>query len=171
MTVHFMVEKTLNFLIQNSQVDLQPLDAKTARFSLTDLPLTLNFICTNGRIFVVDNHQTPADVDIEFKSRVFFALLKGAELGELLRQAKIKIHGDIKPAQLLVDLLKSADLDLEELLSQYTGDIVAHEVGKMAKKFKQNAGESDHPFTALKAHFEDFLINPAVSKSYKNKTH
>jgi hypothetical protein len=48
---------------------------------------------------------------------------------------------------------------------------VAHEVGKMAKKFKQNAGKSDHPFTALKAHFEDFLINPAVSKSYKNKTH
>ncbi len=168
---HFVLEQALNFLIQTGSIDTTPLDSKIIQFSLQDLPLDVNFICTNERIFVVSDTAKSADVDIELKSSVFFALFKGEDLTELLRQDKIKIHGDVKTAQLLVDMLEAVDIDLEEALSQYTGDIVAHEVGKIAKKIKQTAQKSNNIFDTLKDSLGDLIINPSMSKLHKNKHH
>jgi ubiquinone biosynthesis protein UbiJ len=58
---------------------------------------------------------------------VFLQLMQGEDLTELLRQDKIIIHGDVKTAQLLVDLLQQVEFDFEEELSKFTGDIVAHQ--------------------------------------------
>jgi len=166
---HFVLEQALNFLIQNGSIDIKPLESKVIRFSLIDPLLEVNFICTNDRIFVTSDTSTPSDVDIKLKPNVFFALFKGEDLTDLLRQDKIQIHGDVKTAQLLVDLLTETDIDLEEMLSQYTGDIVAHEIGKKAEKFKQIAKDSPNPIEALKNGLSDFLISPKVSKRYTNK--
>jgi ubiquinone biosynthesis protein UbiJ len=43
-------------------------------------------------------------------------LMQGEDLTELLRQDKIIIHGDVKTAQLLVDLLQQVEFDFEEEL-------------------------------------------------------
>ena len=87
---------------------------------------------------------------------MFLSLFQGEDLTELLREDKIVIHGDVKTAQLLVDLLQQVDIDFEELLSQYTGDVVAHQVGKLAKKLKS----LDQPLTAIKDGVAHFLIRP-----------
>jgi ubiquinone biosynthesis protein UbiJ len=58
----------------------------------------------------------------------FADLLKQAKLHDMLRQDKIIIHGDVKTAQLLVDILQQLDFDFEEVMSQWTGDIIAHQV-------------------------------------------
>jgi len=168
---HFVLEQALNFLIQNGSVNIKPLESKVIRFTLIDSLLEVNFICTNNRIFVTSDLSTPSDVDIKLKPGVFFALFKGEDLTELLRQDKIHIHGDVKTAQLLVDLLSEADIDLEELISQHTGDIIAHEIGKTAKKFKQIAKTSPNPIDALKDGLSELLISPKVSKQYANKNH
>lgn len=168
---HFVLEQALNFLIEESSIDLSPLDQKIIQFSLQDLPFDVNFVCTNNRIFVLSATDNPCSVSIKLKASIFFALFKGEELTELLRQDKIVIHGDVKTAQLLVDLLQSIEIDLEEVLSQYTGDIIANEVGKIAKNFKNIAKESANPIDAIKAGLGELLINPTVSKLYKNKQH
>jgi ubiquinone biosynthesis protein UbiJ len=97
-----------------------------------------------------------ADVDIKLKSNVFLKLIQGEDLTELLRQDKIMIHGDVKTAQLLVDLLQQVEFDFEEALSKFTGDIVAHQVGKIAKKFKS----SDNSLASIKDKITNFLITP-----------
>ncbi|HIB28227.1 MAG TPA: hypothetical protein EYO47_03005 [Candidatus Thioglobus sp.] len=168
---HFALEQALNYLIQTGEIDLKPLDNKTIRFSLQDLPLDVNFVCTNDRIFVISDTSRNSDVDISLGAGVFFALFKGDDLTELLRQDKIVIHGDVKTAQLLVDLLQSVDIDLEEALSQYTGDIVAHKAGKIAKNFKKIAQNSSNPLDAIKDSLSALLITPTVSKLYKNDHH
>ena len=168
---HFALEQALNYLIQTGEIDLKPLDNKTIRFSLQDLPLDVNFVCTNDRIFVISDTGRNSDVDISLRAGVFFALFKGDDLTELLRQDKIVIHGDVKTAQLLVDLLQSVDIDLEEVLSQYTGDIVAHKAGKIAKNFKKIAQNSSNPLDAIKDSLSALLITPTVSKLYKNDHH
>ena len=140
-------------------------DVWTPYFSLEDLPLDVNFVCTNDRIFVTTDTSADADVDIKLKSSVFLALFQGEDLTELLRQDKIVIHGDVKTAQLLVDLLQQLDIDLEEALSKYTGDIIAHQVVKMAKKFKT----SDNPLEALKNELTTLLVAPSKSSLFKNK--
>ena len=162
---HFVLEQALNYLIDQGNADLGALNGKTLYFSLEDLPLDVNFVCTNDRIFVTTDTSIGADVDIKLKSSVFLALFQGKDLTELLRQDKIVIHGDVKTAQLLVDLLQQLDIDLEEALSKYTGDIIAHQVGKMAKKFKT----SDNPLEALKNELTTLLVAPSKSSLFKNK--
>jgi ubiquinone biosynthesis protein UbiJ len=46
--------------------------------------------------------------------------------------------------------------DFEEELSKFTGDIVAHQVGRIATKFKS----SDNPLAAIKDKITHFLIAP-----------
>ena len=162
---HFVLEQALNHLIDQGNADLSALNGKTMYFALEDLPLDVNFICTNDRIFVTTDTSAGADVDIKLKSSVFLALFQGEDLTELLRQDKIIIHGDVKTAQLLVDLLQQIDIDLEEVLSKYTGDIVAHQIGKLAKSFKA----SDNPLERLKDELTALLITPKKSKPFKNK--
>jgi len=162
---HFVLEQALNYLIDQGNADLSTLNGKTLHFALEDLPLNVNFVCTNDRIFVTTDTSADADVDIKLKSSVFLALFQGKDLTELLRQDKIVIHGDVKTAQLLVDLLQQLDIDLEEALSKYTGDIIAHQVGKMAKKFKT----SDNPLEALKNELTTLLVAPSKSSLFKNK--
>ena len=162
---HFVLEQALNYLIDQGRADLSALNGKTLYFALEDLPLNVNFICTNDRIFVTTDTSAGADVDIKLKSSVFLALLQGEDLTELLRQDKIVIHGDVKTAQLLVDLLQQIDIDFEEVLSKYTGDIIAYQVGKLAKSFKA----SDNPLETLKDELTTLLIAPTKSKLFKNK--
>ncbi len=162
---HFVLEQALNYLIDQGKADLGALNDKTLYFSLEDLPLDVNFVCTNNRIFVTTDTSAGADVDIKLKSSVFLALLQGEDLTELLRQDKIIIHGDVKTAQLLVDLLQQIDIDFEEILSKYTGDIVAHQVGKLAKNFKT----SDNPLEAIKNELTTLFVAPSESALFKNK--
>jgi len=166
---HFVLEQALNYLITTGSINVDALSGKTVRFSLKDLPLDVNFICTNERIFVVSDLSRKSDVDIKLKSNVFFSLFKGEDLTELLRQDKIVIHGDVKTAQLLVDTLQQVDIDVEEILSQYTGDIVAHELGKIAKNVKKVALQSNNQIDAIKNGITQLLINHQKSETFKNK--
>jgi ubiquinone biosynthesis protein UbiJ len=163
---HFVLEQALNYLIDHGNADLRALNGKTIYFVLEDLPLMVNFVCTNDRIFVTTDTNTSADVDIKLKSSVFLALFQGENLTELLRQDKIIIHGDVKTAQLLVDLLQQIDIDLEELLSKYTGDIIAHQLGKLSKNLKKT---NDNPLETLKDELATLLIAPSKSGLFKNK--
>jgi ubiquinone biosynthesis protein UbiJ len=162
---HFVLEQALNYLIDQGDADLGALNGKTLYFALEDLPLDVNFVCTNDRIFVTTDTSAGADVDIKLKSSVFLALFQGEDLAELLRQDKIIIHGDVKTAQLLVDLLQQIDIDLEEALSKYTGDIIAHQAGKLAKNFKA----SDSPLEAIKNELTTLFVAPSESDLFKNK--
>ncbi len=168
---YFALEQALNYLIQTGNLDLKPLDNKTIRFALQDLPIELNFISANGRIFVISDTERQNDVDIRLSAGVFFALFKGEDLTELLKQDKLIIHGDVKTVQCLVDLLHSVDIDLEEVLSHYTGDIIAHKAGKIAKDVKHLVQHSNNPLDALKDGLSQLLIMPTVSKLYKNNRH
>ncbi|VVH64423.1 hypothetical protein BSPLISOX_2559 [uncultured Gammaproteobacteria bacterium] len=151
-----ILQSVLNHLLEVHHIDIHPLEGKTVHFSLQDFPIEVNFICTNARIFVTTDTTTHADVDIKLKSSVFLQLMQGEDLTELLRQDKIIIHGDVKTAQLLVDLLQQVEFDFEEELSKFTGDIVAHQVGRIATKFKS----SDNPLAAIKDKITHFLIAP-----------
>lgn len=153
---HFLLENALNYVIEQGGINLEALNGKTLHFSLDDLHLSVNFVCVNDRIFVTDAKNDAYEVDIRLKSSAFLALLRGEALADLLRQDKIIIYGDVKTAQLLVDLLQQSDVDLEELLSHWTGDIIAHQAGKFAR----GTQKSDYSLTSLKDKLTNLLITP-----------
>lgn len=151
-----VLEKALNHLLTAHQIDISALEGKTIHFSLQDLPMDVGFICTNARIFVSSDTTKAPDVDIKLQLESFLALLRGQDLTDLLKQDKIVIHGDVKMAQLLVDLFQQVGFDFEEVLSKYTGDIVAHQVGKSVKKFK----DIESPLDAIKDKAVNLFVAP-----------
>lgn len=75
------------------------------------------------------------------------AILSGTPLGllrmaaapadsSLLLAGEVKIHGDMDLGRKLKALLQGLDLDWEELLSRYMGDILAHQVGNGIRNLK-----------------------------------
>jgi ubiquinone biosynthesis protein UbiJ len=152
-----ILEKSLNALLEIGNIDITPLTEKTIHFHLKHTPLDLFFVCNNNRIFVLNEGNTP-DVDMTLEPAVFLALFKGEALKDLLKKDKIIMSGDMKTAQLLVDLFEQVEIDPEEWLSYYTGDIIAHEIGNIARKIRQ----TDDPIAKAKDKISRFLIQPNV---------
>ncbi len=160
-------ERALNALIAQGQEDLAPLEGKIIRLCLQDLTLEMDFLCVNNRLFVLDDGTQTPDIQIATQHWVLLDLLQGVRPTELLKADKITIHGDVKTAQLLLDLLKNSRLDLEELVSHWSGDIVAHQLGKIAKvsaKFSAEKGNKDGLLASLKDGLTQWIVAPSKIK-------
>jgi ubiquinone biosynthesis protein UbiJ len=69
----------------------------------------------------------PVDCLIELNLETLPKLRDSSKLTQLIQQKQLNLIGDIYVAQTFSGLLKDLDIDWEELLSQYTGDVVAHQ--------------------------------------------
>ena len=100
----------------------------------------------------------------------FLSLFKGIPLEDLIEKEDIEINGSIKTAQNLADLLASSSIDIEELVSQYTGDIVAHQVGRSLNQIKNISLSNDGSIIDnLKEELTTILIAPSRAKIFKGR--
>lgn len=130
-------ELALNASIKGSsvaQADLQRLAGKVIALELIGLPVKLHFLPQPGRLTVAADYHGEADITV----RAPAASLIGAALKRDDAPPKgMQINGDAETAQIFSRLLKHADLDWEELLSQYTGDVAAHQIGNAVRSFRR----------------------------------
>lgn len=130
-----VVERTLDSALSGSsaaQHDLKQLNGKTIAVELKELPFKLYFLPRDGKLHVHAEHDGPSDIAVRAAS---FALLEAVwKRGEAPPRG-IQINGDAETAQTFSRLLKQADLDWEELLSRYIGDVAAHQIGSLARGF------------------------------------
>jgi len=168
------LEKTLNHLINTNNIDTEGLDNKIIGLSVDEFNLKLLFMFTNSRVFVMEMHdQQNVDVDIKLNKTAFLSLFKGASFEELIESDEIDINGSVKTAQQLADLIALASIDVEELVSHYTGDIIAHhQLGKSIKLVKGKANNDKvNIVEALKNDLTTLLVAPSRSRFFNNKTH
>ena len=128
---------------------------------------------TNSRVFVMEMHDKKnVDVDIQLNKTAFLSLFKGTSFEELIESDEIEINGNIKTAQQLADLIALASIDVEELVSHYTGDIIAHQLGKSIKLIKSKTGNDKvNIVETLKNDLTTLLVAPSRSRFFNNKTH
>ena len=161
------IEKSLNHMINTNSIDTERLDNSLIGISVHDIDLKLFFMFANSRVFVIEDN---VDVDITLNKKAFLSLFKGASFEELIENDEIEINGSIKTAQQLADLMALSSIDIEELVSQYTGDIIAHQLGKTLNVIKgksiQDTGEI---FENFKNELTTLLVAPSRSKIFKNK--
>ena len=167
------LEKTLNHLINTNNIDVEGLDNKIIGLSVDEFNLKLLFMFTNSRVFVMEKHdQQNVDVDIKLNKTAFLSLFEGASFEELIESDEIDINGSVKTAQQLADLIALASIDVEELVSHYTGDIIAHQLGKSIKLVKGKANKDKVNITeTLKNDLTTLLVAPSRSRFFNNKTH
>lgn len=123
------VELALNAAIAGSsaaQTDLRHLEGKVVGFELTGLPVKLWFLPQPGRLTVAAAYHGPADIQVSAPAASLFA---AALKRDDAPPRGMQINGDAETAQVFSRLLRRADLDWEELLSRYTGDVAAHQIG------------------------------------------
>ena len=127
------VELALNASIEGSsgaRADLKRLAGKVMALNLDGLPLKLWFLPQAERLTVAADYHGEADIEV----RVPAASLLSAALQEGDAPPRgMQINGDAETAQVFSRLLKQADLDWEELLSRYTGDAAARQLGNLAR--------------------------------------
>ena len=167
------LEKTLNHLINTNNIDAEGLDNKIIGLSVDEFNLKLLFMFTNSRVFVMEmRDQQNVDVDIKLNKTAFLSLFKGASFEELIESDEIDINGSIKTAQQLADLIALASIDVEELVSHYTGDIIAHQLGKSIKLVKGKTNNDKVSIVeTLKNDLTTLLVAPSRSRFFNNKTH
>ena len=101
----------------------------------------------------------------------FLSLIKGAPLEDLIEKEDIEINGSIKTAQQLADLLAASSIDIEELVSKYTGDIIAHQIGLSIKQIKNISLKNNGSIIDnLKEELTTILLAPSRSTIFKDRT-
>ena len=163
------IEKALNHLINVNNIDLKLIDNKIISLRVDEIDLGLFFLCLNSRIFVIERLQNKkTDVSIVMNKASFLAMFEGSTLEELLEAEDIEINGSVNTAQQLANLLASSSIDIEELISQYTGDIVAHKIGQAFRQFKEVSLSNDRSVIRnIKDEITTTIVAPSRSKLFK----
>ena len=166
------LEKTLNHLINTNNIGTEGLNDKIIGLSVDEFNLKLLFMFTNSRVFVMEmQDQQNISVDIKLNKTAFLSLFKGASFEELIESDEIEINGSVKTAQQLADLIALTSIDVEELVSHYTGDIIAHQLGKSINLIKTKTNNDKvNIIETLKNDLTTLIVAPSRSRFFNNKT-
>jgi len=122
-------------LDDDSQQRLKKLSGKSLQVTIKELPWPLLFSFSEQidvRTVITpenDLEPSPEPVDclIELNLETLPKLKDSSQLTQLIQQKQLNLIGDIYVAQTFSALLKDLDVDWEEQLSHYTGDVMAHQ--------------------------------------------
>ena len=139
------LERAVNRLIvmdPDAKLFLEPLAGKTIAINLPALGLEL-YCCPGVHgIQFIEQLQEEADTRLT-GSPVSLALmgLSDSPQGALFG-GDVTIEGDVHVARRFQDLFEKLDIDWEEQLSRYTGDVIDHRVGNLIRAGRDWCGES-----------------------------
>jgi ubiquinone biosynthesis protein UbiJ len=131
------METAINGLLasdQNSGERLSKLDGRRVRLNLQDLAITLDFLFTRYRVAVslvtTAEPDTPeADTLISGSMPALFAMAMPDESGHWGGPgSRVRISGDATLARDVERLFSRLDPDWEAGLSQFTGDVIGHQL-------------------------------------------
>lgn len=132
------IEKTVNqyfSLDPESKSQLQKINGKVIAFTITRPPLTFFLKFDQDKVILLDACEKP---DASIKGDLFSFLQLKFQSSDLttLSKTSIELSGDAELAETFNAILNSMEIDWEEHLSHFTGDIVAHSLLSVAGAVK-----------------------------------
>lgn len=122
----------------NSNTALQGLANKTLAIVLAELPFPLVFMVTEQHVSVLSN-QDNTDCKITTSLNTLWLLQKNYSLTDLIKTDKLAIDGDLKVAQLYVQLFENIDIDWQTALAKHIGDIPTYKLSQLFSSLKNKA--------------------------------
>jgi ubiquinone biosynthesis protein UbiJ len=150
----------------NAYLDLDPetaaklggMSGKVIGIEITDLGLTLFISPVQDRLRVLPKYEgEPEAVVIGSSMTLARPGLRGDPSG-LLTRGSIKIRGDMELGKQFFDVLTSIEVDWEEQLSRYVGDIFAHQIGNI---FRALQAWTQRTQISLKQNLSEYLQEEA----------
>ena len=112
---------------------LQPLEGRIIALHLRLLELTVMLRVDQGRIALVRDTDAEPDTVLHGTPLGMARLGLGRDSAGTLFSGEVEITGDVETGQAFKAALDAMDIDWEEQLSHLTGDIVAHQLGNLAR--------------------------------------
>lgn len=131
------LETSVNHILKQDPATLEKfsvLQDKVIAFELTDLNLTIYLFPHNEGVQVKYLYQGKADTTLQGNSLAFVNMSLG-DATESFFSGEVRIKGDIELGQHFKRILDQLDLDWEEWLSSFTGDLVAYKTGGIIRSF------------------------------------
>lgn len=139
-----LIENFLNHYIQldpESHRHLELLHGKVIAIQSRHFNHQLYLIFRRKKIHINSHYE--GNVDVTLKGTPFdFLRLSSQSDSASVFASDIEITGDMEVAEKFKSLFAELEIDWEEQLSTYTGDIIAHQVGNFVRAFSAWAKQS-----------------------------
>lgn len=123
---------------------LTKLNGKQLAIELKELDNTF-VVAFSDRIDLLLPEQSVEQQEQQWDCKITLSIMSAKELQDpsritqLIKQDKLDVQGDMQIAQDFSALVKELDIDWEEHLSQYTGDVLAHHLIKTGRQVHNSA--------------------------------
>ena len=137
-----VIETSLNQLLaldKQSPERLRKLTGKVLKLELRELK-PLWFVVSERRLDVLARYEGEADAVLRLSLTALGLLKEPSALTRYIREEKLDLSGDPQLVQAFSALLGELDIDWEEELSRYTGDVVAHTLRSGARQARRFVG-------------------------------
>lgn len=131
--IEMMINQTVG-LDPDAQSRLQSLNNKIIKVVLTDLNISFFIVIEDSLILVKPDINKQPHAELTGSSASFFNLALNEKGSDSIFKGEVHFAGEIGTAQNFQNFFKQLNIDWEEHLSQYTGDIVAHQMISSGKK-------------------------------------
>lgn len=137
LTLTEALETSINLILKQDATTLEKFSAlqgKVIAFELADLDLTLYLFPHTEGLQVQYLYEGQADTTLQGNTLAFINMSLG-DATDSFFSGEVRIKGDLELGQKFNRVLKGLDLDWEEWLSNYTGDLVAFKAGSLVREF------------------------------------
>jgi ubiquinone biosynthesis protein UbiJ len=125
---------------------LKKLNGKQLGIELKELNHTIVVAFSDRIDLLLPDTVNPSEAETDvWDCKITLSILSAKELQDpsritqLIKQDKLDVIGDMQIAQDFSALVKELDIDWEEHLSRYTGDVIAHQAIKTGKQIHNSA--------------------------------
>lgn len=135
LTLTEALETSINLVLKKDPATLEKfarLQDKVIAFELTELDLTFYLFPHTEGVQVQYIFDGQADTTLQGSPLAFINMSLG-DASESFFSGEIRIKGDIELGQHFKRLIDQLDLDWEEWLSEYTGDLIAFKAGSLIR--------------------------------------
>lgn len=141
----------------DTQRSLSQLQGKVFKLELSIVGREIFFIPITDGIQIKEEWPGKVDIIMRGSPLAFlqFGLKQKGVDNQVFLEKRVTIEGDAELAQDLQKVLRELDIDFEELLSRYIGDIAAHEIGRSAKAFRGWAKEAAN---SMRADIQEYMV-------------
>lgn len=121
---------------------LEPLSGKLLAIELSSIDLTIFFSLDVDGVTIYSSSEAEEilgtrapDVGFRGSPAALLRMVGAMRRGDASFGDEVRLSGDVAAMESLRDAFHRLDVDLEELLSRFVGDIAAHEMGRAARAF------------------------------------
>ncbi|MCP5143145.1 MAG: SCP2 sterol-binding domain-containing protein [Gammaproteobacteria bacterium] len=109
------------------------LQGKVIEIELRGVWRRLFLLPQTDSVMVLGDYEGDADATISGSPLALMAMHHPGNRSRSLFSGEVEIRGDAGIGQALQRILDDMDIDWEEMLSRYTGDVVAHQLGNLVR--------------------------------------